>query len=66
MAVSPMAIAAEERVRCEPAAAGRPAVRVAGGEPSGAQRTLEREKCEVDPKDASWPMHPCENTAIKV
>ena len=40
-----MVTAAEERVRREPAAVGLPAVRAASGEPSGAQRTLEREGC---------------------
>jgi hypothetical protein len=26
---------------------------------------LERERCQVGPKDATWPMHSCGNTAIK-
>ena len=26
---------------------------------------LERGRCQVDPKYASWPMHSCGNTAIK-
>ena len=26
---------------------------------------LQREGCQVGPKDASWPMHSCENTAKK-
>jgi hypothetical protein len=28
-------------------------------------RTLQRESCYVGPKDASWPMHSCGNTATK-
>jgi hypothetical protein len=29
------------------------------------RRRIERERCWVGPKDASWPMHPCGNTGAK-
>jgi hypothetical protein len=35
-----------------------------GGRRRG-NRGLQRERCWVGPKDASWPMHSCANTAIK-